>query len=140
MTDLNTGKLLDELKRDEGVRLKAYRCTAGKLTVGIGRNLDDKGITLAEAEALCRNDVAEVIESLDRRLPWWQGLDDARQRVLVNMAFNMGVDGLLQFKATLALVQARRFAEASGAMLASLWAKQVGPRAIRLAGMMEKGS
>jgi lysozyme len=136
---MDVEKLLKELTRDEGIRLKPYRCTAGKLTIGIGRNLDDKGITQAEAEFLARNDIAAVIAELDRRIPWWKGLDDVRQRVLVNMGFNLGVDGLMAFKNTLAAVQAGRYLDAAQGMMASKWAKQVGHRAERLALMMRDG-
>jgi lysozyme len=136
---MDVEKLLKELTRDEGIRLKPYRCTAGKLTIGIGRNLDDKGITQAEAELLARNDIAAVIAELDRRMPWWKGLDDVRQRVLVNMGFNLGVDGLMAFKTTLAAVQAGRYLDAAQGMMASKWAKQVGHRAERLALMMRDG-
>jgi lysozyme len=136
---MDVEKLLKELTRDEGIRLKPYRCTAGKLTIGIGRNLDDKGISQAEAEFLARNDIAAVIAELDRRIPWWKGLDDVRQRVLVNMGFNLGVDGLMAFKTTLAAVQAGRYLDAAQGMMASKWAKQVGHRAERLALMMRDG-
>lgn len=138
--------LLSELVRDEAIRLKPYRCSAGKLTIGIGRNLDDKGITEREARYLAENDVDEVVAELDRRVPWWSGLTDARQRVLVNMAFNLGVQGLLGFKNTLALVKAGAYAAAAEAMLDSLWARQVGVgteaqpgRARRLANLMRQG-
>jgi lysozyme len=131
--------LMRELTRDEGLRLKPYRCTAGKLTIGCGRNLDDVGISLEEAAILLRNDVAKVIADLDREIPWWQGLDGGRQRVLANMAFNLGTRGLLGFKTTLAHVRAGRYLEAAQGMLASRWAKQVGPRAERLALMMRDG-
>jgi lysozyme len=139
MDRLDVATLVAELTRDEGLRLKPYRCTAGKLTVGIGRNLDDRGISVTEAEFLCHNDVADVITDLDRELPWWRDLDPVRQRVLANMAFNMGIGGLLTFKNTLRLVKDGKYLEASQHMLASKWAGQVGPRALRLAQMMRDG-
>jgi lysozyme len=136
---MNTERLVVELTRDEGLRLKPYKCTAGKTTIGIGRNLDDVGITRAEAEALCRNDVARVEAELDARLPWWRGLGEVRQRVIANMAFNLGTDGLLKFKNTLRHVEAGEYLAAAQGMLASKWATQVGPRAVRLAQMMRDG-
>jgi lysozyme len=132
--------LLAELRRDEGVRLKPYRCTAGKLTIGVGRNLDDVGISSDEADALLRNDVARVCSDLDARIPWWRGLDEVRQRVLVNMGFNLGISGLLGFKNTLRAVETGDYLGAAQGMLASKWAKQVGPRAERLALMMRDGA
>lgn len=138
--------LTRELVRDEALRLKPYRCSEGKLTIGIGRNLDDRGISKTEAEFLCRNDVADVFADLDRALPWWRGLDEVRQRALANMCFNLGVSRLLGFKNTLRLLAAGRYLEASQAALASKWAKQVGigtpeepGRALRIAMMLRDG-
>jgi lysozyme len=136
---MNYEKLLAELERDEGLRLKPYHDSVGKLTIGVGHNLDDKGITEAAARFLLGEDVLEVEAQLDLVLPWWTGLDEVRQRVLANMAFNMGVQGLLQFTNTLTAVREGRYEDAASGMLASLWAKQVGPRAIRLADMMRQG-
>jgi lysozyme len=148
MSDVNTVKLLQELERDEGLRLKPYRCPAGKLTIGIGRNLEANGVTREEAVFLARNDIARVSGELDRFVPWWLKLDPVRQRVLVNMGFNLGVDGdprnpndaLTGFHQTLALVQAGNFVGAAERMLHSKWAEQVGPRAQRLAAMMRAGT
>lgn len=131
--------MVRELTRDEGLRLKPYRCTAGKLTIGVGRNLDDVGISQGEAEILLRNDIDRACADLDRSLPWWRGLDPVRQRVLCNMAFNMGIGGLLTFKSTLTLIQMGKYLDASQRMVASKWAGQVGPRAERLALMMRDG-
>jgi lysozyme len=135
----NSATLLAELTRDEGSRSKPYRDTVGKLTVGVGRNLDDVGLRDDEIAYLLSNDVSRVVEALDSALPWWKQLDDVRQRVLVNMAFNMGVKGLLGFRNTLAAVAAPDYKAAAAGMLASKWAKQVGARAVRLAYMMEHG-
>ena len=133
---MNIKTLSSSLVRDEGLRLKTYRCTAGKLTIGVGRNLDDCGITPAEAMALLANDIATVEKQLDAGMPWWRQLDEPRQHVIANMAFNLGTPGLLKFKNTLALMQAGKFDDAAHAMLASKWAGQVGARATRLARQM----
>lgn len=127
------------IQRHEGLRLKPYRDTVGKLTIGYGRNLIDRGITQAEAECLLRNDLRDVTAGLDRVLPWWRGLDVVRRAVLVDMGFNLGVGGLAKFTNTLAAVQARDWEGAARGMLASKWAKQVGARAVRLAVMMRLG-
>ncbi len=143
---MDTQQLMRELVRDEAVRLKPYRDSVGKLTIGIGRNLDDRGISLTEAEFLCHNDIADVMVELDHQLPWWRSLDEVRQRVIANMAFNLGVDGLLPggakpgFPRTLELIRTGRYLEAAQAMLATKWAKQVGQRAERLALMMRDGT
>jgi len=136
---VNVTTLSAALVRDEGLRLKPYRCTAGKLTIGVGRNLDDCGISAPEAMALLANDIATVERELDAGAPWWRQLSEPRQHVLANMAFNLGTPGLLKFKNTLALMQAGKFDDAAHAMLASKWAGQVGARATRLARQMQTG-
>lgn len=139
MNTINESILLRQLKLHEGVRLKPYRCTEGKLTIGIGRNLDDRGITVEEANTLLRNDVAEVMAGLAINLPWIWDLNETRQRVLVDMAFNLGVNGLLEFRRTLAAIEAGQYEHAADMMLNSRWASQVGERARRLSQMMATG-
>lgn len=129
--------IFDQLERDEGNRLKPYTDTIGKLTIGVGRNLTDKGITESEAQQMLADDVAEVQASLAAN--GFPLSDDPRYWVLVNMAFNMGVHGLLQFHNTLSLYRTGDFAGCAVAMLDSQWAKQVGDRAERLAKQMETG-
>lgn len=137
---MNRAALKAQLVRHEGLRLKPYRDTVGKLTIGVGRNLDDVGITEDEARTLLDNDVARVESHIARVVPAFSSLDDVRQRVLVDMAFNLGVPGLLKFKAMLAAVEARDFFHAALEMIDSRWAAQVGQRATRLAAMMETGT
>jgi lysozyme len=136
---MNLELLEQELTRDEGKRKFAYKCTAGKTTIGIGRNLDDVGLTDEEIRLLFKHDIQRVCVDLDRALPWWRDMSDARQRVIVNMAFNLGINGLLKFKNTLAAMEAGECKRAAAGMLDSLWARQVGDRAKRLAKMMEAG-
>ena len=128
-----------QLRLHEGERLKPYRCTAGKLTIGVGRNLDDRGITREESAMLLANDIAAEERELLRALPWVATLDEVRQRVLLDMSFNMGLVGLLGFKRTLATIQAGEYQAAATMMLDSKWAKQVGQRAERLSRMMATG-
>lgn len=130
---MNTHRLAQDLLRDEGLRLKPYRCTAGKLTIGVGRNLDDRGITESEALLLLDNDIKAFWGQLAVAQPWIFSAPEAVQEVLLNMCFNLGLAGLLQFRQTLALLEAGRYAEAAGEMLRSKWAGQVGERAERLA-------
>lgn len=152
-------KLKAELVRDEGLRLKVYRCTAGKRTIGVGRNLDDVGIlpeetralgltaegavragvTRAQAMALLDFDVARCVRQLDAKLPWWRGLNPVRRRVLANMMFNLGPTRLLGFRNTLAFIRAGDWARAANGMERSLWRRQVGDRAVRLVEMMATG-
>jgi lysozyme len=136
---VNRAKLLDQLVAHEGLRLKAYLCPAGKLTIGIGRNLEDTGITRQEAFMLASNDVARIEGEL-AGLACWAGLSDARQRVLCDMAFNIGVSGLMQFRKMLAAIEANDFERAADEMLRSKWARQVKGRAEALARMMRTGN
>ncbi|MDI9529093.1 MAG: glycoside hydrolase family protein [Candidatus Cloacimonadota bacterium] len=137
-------KLMDRIKeqlvRHEGLRLKPYRCTAGKLTIGIGRNLDDCGISQAEAYVMLINDIMNCEKQLQAKIPdIYNGLDEVRKSVLLNMCFNLGINGLLGFKNTLAFVKAGDWERAANNMLVSKWAKQVGRRAIELSELMRKG-
>jgi lysozyme len=136
---MNIDKLAAQLERHEGLRLKPYKDTVGKLTIGIGRNLDDRGITVSEARFLLYSDIDRVIGDLTTHLSWWLELSENRKLVLADMCFNLGIAGLLKFKRTLKAVREGRYEEASVYMLESLWADQVGKRARVLAEMMRKG-
>jgi len=131
--------MVRQLRLHEGERLRPYRCTAGKLTIGVGRNLEDRGITAQESAYLLANDIANEERELLRALPWVAKLDEVRQRVLLDMSFNMGIVGLLAFKRTLATIQAGDYRAAASMMLDSKWAGQVGQRAERLSRMMATG-
>lgn len=130
---MNKHTVARQLLIDEGLRLKPYRCTAGKLTIGVGRNLDDRGITEPEALGLLDNDIRRVWSEVMSNLPWAIRAPEVVQDVLVNMGFNLGLGGLLGFKRTLAHLEAREYGKAADAMLDSRWAEQVGERAQRLA-------
>lgn len=134
-------QLVADLKRDEGLRLTAYRDTVGVWTIGYGRAHVRPGTvwTEAQAEAALIEDVRKHNAELASALPWAADLDPVRRRVLQNMAFNLGVKGLLGFKNTLGMVKAGDFDGAARGMLASLWAKQVKGRAVRLAEQMRTG-
>ncbi len=136
---MNKTKLAEQLEKHEGLRLKPYTDTVGKLTLGIGRNLEDKGITEQEALFMLNNDVDYFYKKLVKELPWIVNLNDARQNVLVNMAFNLGVGGLLSFKSMLSCVVNMNFDGASEEMLNSKWARQVGNRSVELAEQMRTG-
>lgn len=137
MVDRNA--MVRQLRLHEGERLRPYRCTAGKLTIGVGRNLEDRGITAEESAMLLSNDISREERELLAALPWVAKLSEVRQRVLLDMSFNLGLQGLLAFKRTLAAIQAGQYQQAAGMMLESLWAQQVGQRAQRLSQMMATG-
>ena len=140
MTDALMNRIKSQLVRHEGLRLKPYRCTAGKLTIGVGRNLDDCGISQKEAYALLDNDIRNCEQHLLEEIPLiYSTLDEVRQSVLLNMCFNLGLKGLLGFNNTLTFIAAGDWERAANGMLASKWAKQVGLRAIELSETMRKG-
>lgn len=132
-------RLYEQLKLHEGKKNKPYKDTIGKLTIGIGRNLDDRGITEEEIVFLFGTDVALVEKDLDKNLKWWREMSEVRQRVLADMCFNLGITKLLTFKNTLEAMRTKRYEDAASGMLNSLWAKQVKGRAVRLANMMRTG-
>ena len=136
---MNLDRLKADLVREEGLRLKPYTDTVGKLTIGVGRNLDDNGISMDEAEMLLTNDIHHVQGELRRTYPWFNLLVAARQDCLSDLAFNVGINGFAKFEATIAAIKRADYAGASRHMLASQWATQVGVRATDLAKMMETG-
>jgi lysozyme len=138
--------LRQQLKRDEGTGIQKnghflpYYCTSGKLTIGWGHNLQDNGIKPLIAEMLLDSDIEDAEKELIVKLPWAEALDAPRLGVLVNMAFNMGVPKLVGFEKMLFAVRAKDYEMAAVEMLDSLWADQVGDRALRLAEQMRRGS
>lgn len=128
-----------QLRVDEDVRAKPYKCTAGKLTIGVGRNLDDKGLRPDEIALLLENDIVEAEADCKVLFANFEELSANRRAVLVNMAFNLGRERLAGFKNLRAAVLAGNFVKAADEMLDSSWAAQVGIRAQRLAKQMREG-
>ena len=135
---MNRQLLLEQLERHEGLRLKPYRDTVGKLTIGYGRNLDDRGISEDEAGFMLDNDIDLVVAELER-MPLFLGLNPVRQVVLANMAFNMGMPTLLTFRRMLGALAEKDWDRAAAEMLDSKWARQVGSRANELSELMRRG-
>lgn len=130
------------LKKHEGWIPYAYRDSLGYLTIGVGHLIDpEKGGRLPDSiiQALLEWDINEKKNELAHALPWIGQLDFVRECVLVDMAFNLGVDGLQKFKKFLVFVQSWNYKAAAAEMLDSTWATQVGMRATRLSKMMETG-
>ncbi len=136
---MNREQLIQELKRDEGVVLTLYKCSAGKNTIGVGRNVDDRGITEDESDYLLSNDIDLCVKELEGTFPWFQTLSDTRQRVMVNMCFNLGLSRLMGFRKFLAAMEAGEWETAGVEMLDSKWARQVGPRSTRLRDLVLEG-
>ena len=143
----NDPLLLQELRRDEGVRHDKYLDSLGIPTCGVGHNLKvcplPSGWTFPlsdeQVNGLLAADLLVTFSGLDAHIGWWRTLTCARQRVMVNMAFNLGIGGLLTFKNTLKAIERGYYDQAATGMMASLWSRQVGDRAKRLAEMMRAG-
>jgi len=133
-------KLTKQLIRQEGLMLKPYKCIAEKLTIGVGRNLDDVGISKDEALYLLSQDIITARNELVRVFPWTLELDEVRFQTLVNMVFNLGISRLSKFTKTMSLIHDGEYDVAATEMLDSRWAKQVGNRAIELSEQMRTGS
>jgi len=136
---MNYARLEKKLIEHEGIRLNLYRDTVGKLTIGVGRNLDDRGISREEAYYLLNNDIKIAIETCNRIFQNFQKLDDTRQEVLINMAFQLGQIKLAKFKKMIKAIHSWNFNQAANEMLDSAWAKQVPRRAYELSLLMRTG-
>jgi lysozyme len=139
---LDKNKLRDQLVKHEGLKQSAYQDSLGYWTIGVGHLIDErKGgkLSIDSIYAILDEDIDEKVRQLDAQLPWWRNLDPVRQQVLVNMTFNLGINGLLGFHNTLAFIEHGDYKQASANMLQSKWASQVGNRAHELAEMMERG-
>lgn len=144
--------IIEDLKRDEGLRLKPYRCPAGKRTIGIGRNFDDNPITPAElehilakceitendAEMLLRNDLEKTLHKLRTLFREFDSFPDNVQRVLVNMHFNLGHAGFLSLRTLIKGVNEKNWKHCAERMRTFAWRKQVGKRAERLIALMQE--
>ena len=133
-------KLTEQLIRHEGLRLKPYKCTAGKTTIGVGRNLDDRGITAEEATMLLENDIEVSKKDLISLFPIVASVSQPRREALINMCFNLGINRLSRFRKMWAAIANDDWDSASKEALDSMWARQVGRRATELAEQLRTGS
>lgn len=131
--------LVDRLIKHEGLKLKPYKCPAGKLTIGVGRNLEDRGITEEEAMYLLQNDIQNCRKECYSSFFWFGEMDETRQGVVLEMCFNLGISRLKGFKKMIKACELKNYTLASQEMLSSRWASQVGQRAKTLADIMKKG-
>ena len=154
MDMLDMTEMITRLKLHEGCSLTPYKCPAGKLTIGIGHNVEDNpltaeelrvvgdwkhGITREAAHYLCRNDIERCIADLKKNLKWFEGLDKERKYALIDLCFNLGINKLLTFKKTLASIACGNYRTAAEQLLQSKYASQVGKRAKRIAILIETG-
>ncbi len=131
--------IVDQLLRDEGEVLTPYRDSMGYLTIGVGHNLDAKPISARASRVILEDDIMDTITDIAAHVPSASALSPVRYAVLINLAFNVGIQGLLGFRKMLAALQAGDYAEAARELLDSKYATQVGARAKRLAVQLETG-
>ena len=134
-------KLIEQLKIHEGIRTHAYLCTDGKITVGVGRNLDEDGglgLSVSEIEFLLDNDIQRCRTEMET-FSWFDDLDEVRQDALINMCFNLGLTRLANFKNALASMAVGAYSDAAEHFLDSRWARQHGKRSEDVAHMIRTG-
>ena len=136
---MNEHKLKNLLIKHEGIKLNPYYCTAGKFTIGIGRNLTDKGISNDEALYLLENDIVEFAKDLNNIFPNFYTFSDNRQMALIDMIFNLGRSRFCGFKKMIEAIKNNDFEEAGRHSFDSKWAAQVGNRAVEIADMLKSG-
>jgi lysozyme len=136
---LNIERLTNQLIIDEGLKLKPYRCSADKLTIGVGRNIEEVGISEEEARYLLKNDIEMVTAQCLAEFPWFILLSDARKEAIVNLVFNMGLTTFKKFKKTIGYIEQGLFDLAGSELLDSNYARQVGDRSVRVANMLANG-
>ena len=136
-----TEKLLEMLKRHEGVRSHVYLCSAGYETIGVGRNISKSGMGLSEDEVdyLLENDILRVLKELSAEYPWFNDLDDVRKDAMIDISFNLGATRLRGFKKALAAMEVADYTLAAKEFLDSKWSRDVKGRAHELASMIETG-
>lgn len=152
MIDMN--ETVQRFVLHEGCVLMPYKCPAGYLTIGVGRNLETNPLTAEEKEAagdwrhgitknaayfLLRNDISRVWNECKKQIPFWYKLDDERQYALLDMAFNLGIKSLLRFQKMLSAMGVGNWEQAAAECLNSRYAKQTGKRAKRIAETIRTG-
>ncbi len=130
--------LKEMLIRQEGYRRTPYKCTAGKTTIGVGRNLEDVGLSDDEVNYLLNNDIHRVYKELDT-FPFSSGLSEERYTALCSMLFQLGLARFKKFKKMLAALEEEDYEEAADQMLDSAWYRQTPVRAEELARIVRTG-
>ena len=132
--------LIDTLVRHEGLRRLAYEDSVGVLTIGVGRNIEEVGLSDDEIYYLLKNDIRRCETELDNSFRWYKDLDQVRQEAMINLCFNLGITRLRKFKLALRAMEAKDYEDAADEFLDSLWATQVGQRAVEVAEMIRTGN
>ncbi len=131
--------VLELIKSHEGLSLALYRCSAGRLTIGFGRNIEDNGIREDEAELMLANDIRECRVQLTRAYSWFNGLDEVRQAACIDLLFNLGPMRLSGFAKFLAAMARSDWPRAAAELRDSRWFTQVARRGPRVVSMIERG-
>ena len=134
--------IIEMLRKHEGVETHAYKCTANKTTIGVGRNIDPSGgigLSTDEINYLLANDVKRVNDELVTAFNWYKTLGNARKDAVMDMCFNMGIPRLKKFKKALAAMAKGDYVRAAAEFLDSRWAEQVGQRAITVTDIIRSG-
>ncbi len=134
-----TTNLKNDIIKDEGFRQFPYLCTAEKMTIGIGRNLDDVGITEKEALYLLENDIEKSIKEAKEIFSCFDNHNQVRKEVIINMIFNLGKTRFLGFRKAIQAIKDNDYMLAGSEMMDSKWYNQVGSRAARLVQEMKSG-
>tara|TARA_Y100000114_G_scaffold36753_1_gene32285 strand:- start:987 stop:1406 length:420 start_codon:yes stop_codon:yes gene_type:complete len=137
---MDRNRLIDQLRIHEGVEKTVYNDSEGIPTIGVGRNLRDRGLSDDEIDYLLSNDIDIVVDELDKVMPWWRDLDEVRQRVLCDLVFNLGMPRFSGFKKSISYMKQQMWDQAADELLDSKWARQVGRRAHTLSEMMRTGN
>lgn len=137
-TSMNLDRLKSDLERDEGRRSTVYKDHLGVLTVGVGHNCL-KPLSSNAIDQILQDDIADALSDLDRNLPWWGELSEARQLALANMAFQLGYPRLSGFTKMLSALKAGDYEEAAHEAANSRWARQTPERAKRIIQMIREG-
>ena len=137
---MDRNRLIDQLRIHEGVEKTVYNDSEGIPTIGVGRNLRDRGLSDDEIDYLLINDIDIVVDELDKVMPWWKDLDEVRQRVLCDLVFNLGMPRFSGFKKSISYMKQQMWDQAADELLDSKWARQVGRRAQTLSEMMRTGN
>lgn len=128
-----------QIKPEEGYRSKPYPDTQGKITIGWGFNLTDIGLYPEEADFMMKFRVQKAMKEVLDAFPWSESLSEARRIVLIDMAYNLGIGGLKAFTTFLSSLASGNYEKAASDMMNSLWAKEVGQRAVKLSEMIRQG-
>ena len=136
---MDMSKLINTLRRHEGVKNTLYKCTSDKWTIGVGRNLKDVGLSEEEIDMLLQNDITRTEELLDEYMDWWSNLDYVRQDAMINFVFNVGIGTAMKFKKAMTALEEGDYEIAADEMMDSNWSKQVGDRAVEVTEMIRTG-